>query len=186
MNWIHFNDNETKEGVEGRWYSPSPHRATFYIHGTNHREDWKSNFRTLGRARVRDGIKINKKDLREAQWVVELIRSKLDMNQLEILKLGGHSRGGAIASIVAWKIKEQFPHVSLQAILLAPKRTGNKEFVESIEPYTKAYRHRGDFVPFLPLWPRYRMVSLKTFGKFCLLSHARKSYVRFMDKYGLR
>lgn len=186
MNWIHFNDNDTKEGVEGRYYSPSPHRATFYINGTDHPGDWKNNFSVWGRTEIENGVKVNTKDLREAQWVVEYITSRFDMERLTHLTLSGHSRGASIASIVLWKIDKQFPHIQLNGILFAPKRTGNLAFVRAVSPYCVGYRHKGDIVPFLPTWPRYRNVELNVFGEWKLFAHPVRYYRTWYDKYDLR
>lgn len=187
MDWKKFNDNETKEGVEGRWRQMGTHRATFYIYGTNHKMDWLSNF-SLNRTLLQDGIRVNTKDLVEAQWTVEYITSRIDMKKVKILTIVGHSRGGGIAQIVAWKLNEFYPNVSVKLVLFGGKRAGNKKFVKSINHITDAYRHRGDIVPFLPIWPLYYSVKTTVFGKWSLnfiKVHMPFAYRLFYHKYSL-
>lgn len=188
MNWNHFNDNETKAGVEGRWAKYSSDHVVFYIHGTNHKMDWARNLQIF-LTKIKGKIRVNRQDLREAQWVVEYITNHIDLSAIKKLTIGGHSRGGAIAQIVVLKLIDKYPHIDTNGVLLASKRTGNRHFVHLIQNFVTAYRHRGDIVPHIPFWPFYRNPKTILFGKWTPLfwrAHQVKSYNQYMDKYHLR
>ena len=191
IDWAHFNDNDSKEGVEGRWSLQDNDHAVFYITGTNHKIDWKRNFQ-IRLAEIEDGIKVNQKDLLEAQWVVEYIASRIDLSEgspVKKITVSGHSRGGAVAQIVVYKLMTKFPHLNIVGILLASKRTGNRHFVKAIREKVVAYRHRGDIVPHVPPYPFYRVPSTIVFGKWTALfwkAHMPKSYSKIYNQYNLR
>lgn len=191
MDWIHFNDNETKSGVEGRFHKDSETSARIFISGTNHPMDWARNIR-LRKVPIgpkANCVRVNHEDYREAQWVIEYLSQRCDLQKLQKLTVAGHSRGAAIAQVVVYLIIQQFPHINRGGVLLAPKRTGNRVFRKAIEPYVVAYRRRGDIVPFLPPWPFYWNPYTVKFGEWTWKfwnAHAPKSYHYYYDKYQLR
>lgn len=191
MDWKHFNDNDTNDGVEGRIALKTPEHLVVHIIGTNHGMDWKRNFQ-LRMVRY-DGMRINRHDLYEGQWVVEYIKNHYDLSTIRKITVGGHSRGGATAQVVTAKLLKQHPYIEVECILLAAKRAGNKALIRRIQDCVKAFKHRGDFVPLLPpcipIFYPYRHFKHTKFGKFSLNIveiHAVKQFNWVMDKYSLR
>lgn len=191
MDWKHFNDNETNDGVEGRIALKEPDHLIVHIIGTNHGMDWKRNFQ-LRMVRY-DGMRINRHDLYEGQWTMEYIANHYDLSKIRKITVGGHSRGGATAQVVTMKILKQYPSIDVECILLAPKRAGNSAFYRRIVDHVKSFKHRGDFVPllppYIPIFFPYRSFKHTKFGKFSfniVEVHAVKQFNWVMDKYSLR
>jgi hypothetical protein len=115
------------------------------IIGSNDARDWMFNFMT-GRT-IGDNERVNRWDRYEALIVLRAIRG------LNVLIVQGHSRGGAIAQIVARELhRRDGKHRWLS--LYGSKRAGNRRFVKALHRTTVlfALRHRGDWIPLLPPW----------------------------------
>jgi predicted lipase len=188
MKWQHFAENDTKEGVDGRWKYLSHDHLVIYIHGSNHPTDWKNNFR-LRRFNLGNNIRVIRHDFLESQWVMEYFETIITKN-LKYITIGGHSRGGAVAQILSYLIQKRHEDITLRCILFSSKRTGNLNFVRSISEYTSHYKNRGDFVPALPPFPPfYSNVKTQRIGEFTLRfwdAHEPRSYFDIMTTYGLR
>jgi hypothetical protein len=115
------------------------------IIGSNDARDWLFNFMT-GRT-IGDNERVNRWDRYEALVVLRAIRG-LDINMIE-----GHSRGGAIAQIIARELYRRDGKRRFLAIY-GSKRAGNRRFVDAVYRacHVLALRHRGDWIPFLPPW----------------------------------
>jgi hypothetical protein len=115
------------------------------IIGSNDAQDWLFNFMT-GRT-IGDNERVNRWDRYEALVVLRAIRG------LKPSIVEGHSRGGAIAQIIA---RELFKRDGLKRwlSLYASKRAGNRRFVDAVHraSHVLALRHRGDWIPLLPPW----------------------------------
>lgn len=188
LNWIRFNDDGTSIGVEGRWAKVSESEAIFYIYGTNSKDDWRSNF-DIRRVKLKDGSRINAMDYAESQWMVEYIASRMNIKNVKKLTIVGHSRGGALAQVTAYRLLKKYSYIDTKCVLFGSKRAGNHSFVKTIEPITDSYRHRGDYIPLLPPWPWYKNVKHVVFGVFSfniLKVHLQSAYYSFYDKYNLR
>lgn len=191
MNWIHFNDNDDNDGVEGRWAYVTDDHIAFFIFGTNHFIDWIRNI-LIKKLRY-DGVRVNRHDLYEAQWCVEYMTNHIDMSKIRKITVGGHSRGGATAAVVVLKLLKKFPDKEIQGVLTAPKKTGNKALITRTEEHIQSFRHHGDFVPllppYIPFFYPYRNYKHNTFGKWTykfVTAHRLKSYNWVLDKYNLR
>jgi pimeloyl-ACP methyl ester carboxylesterase len=133
------------------------------IHGSNDMKDWVYNFLT-GRT-IGSNIRVNKWDRYEALIVLRQLRTKYGRERL--YHIFGHSRGGAIAQIVAYELG--FRCVIMR--VYGSKRAGNRRFVEAVfRPGDACYRHRGDWVPWLPPW--YARLPNIVFGQWLPLGKA--------------
>ena len=115
------------------------------ILGSNDARDWLFNFlpgRTIG-----DSERVNRWDRYEALIVLRATHG------VPITVVEGHSRGGAIAQIVARELYRRDGKTRWLAIY-GSKRTGNRRFVDAVYQTTHvlAFRNRGDWIPFLPPW----------------------------------
>jgi hypothetical protein len=115
------------------------------IIGSNDARDWLFNFMT-GRT-IGDNERVNRWDRYEALIVLRAIRGR-DIRMVE-----GHSRGGAIAQIVARELHRRDGKRRFLSIY-GSKRVGNRRFVDAVQRtcHVLALRHRGDWIPLLPPW----------------------------------
>jgi len=132
------------------------------IHGSNDMKDWVYNFLT-GRT-IGGNVRVNRWDRYEALIVLRQLRAKYGREQRYIII--GHSRGGAIAQIVTWELGRR----CVVMRIYGSKRTGNKAFVRQVTECCIAYRHRGDWVPWLPPW--YARLPNIVFGPWLPLGKA--------------
>lgn len=118
------------------------------IFGSNDLRDWVYNFRTM--RTIGNNERVNRMDRKEALEVLRGIRGKLQGDM--VCYVAGHSRGGAIAQIVARELARKGYEVRLETF--GSKRTGNRRFVNELIWLTgwRAWRNRYDIVPFLPPW----------------------------------
>lgn len=125
---------------------------TLTILGSNDLQDWVRNFRTR---RIGLGERVNRIDRAEA---LEVLRETREYRRT-ITTVRGHSRGGAIAQIVARELARVQPIILLTN---GTKRTGNAEFLMRLLIFTTWIneRNRGDFIPFLPPWYTNTMPDL--------------------------
>lgn len=115
------------------------------IHGSNDLRDWLFNFMT-GRT-IGSNVRVNRWDRYEALVVLRALREYRD----KPIHVWGHSRGGAIAQIVAYELKAADRLMCLQ--VFGSKRTGNRAFVQRLIAFNvDSIRLRGDWIPFLPPW----------------------------------
>jgi hypothetical protein len=93
--------------------------------------------------------------LHDEHSLMSLIKQKADEGKaIEII---GHSRGGAIAMLIATKlVYYDIPPESLKVVCCACPKLGNKEFAESFKSLlgarTFVINGSGDIVTFLPPW----------------------------------
>jgi len=119
-----------------------------FILGSNDRYDWAFNFRTRRIGMEGDKqIRVNRMDRYEATVI---LRSLTPEQRGKLRRIRGHSRGGAIAQIVAYELA----NVDITLLTYGTKRTGNKVFVRRQQKTCRAvhFRNRGDIVPWLPPW----------------------------------
>lgn len=83
--------------------------------------------------RVHDGF------AEQAQQVKEF------MDQLDYDVLIGHSLGGAIAQLYAWRDKKP-------AVTFGSPRVGDRKFAKAVTPYVVRVHSRGDKIAYLPPW----------------------------------
>lgn len=127
-----------------------------WVHGSNDLKDWVYNLLT-GKRWIDRHSRVSRWDRYEAIKVLRAIRADVwDVRTMQI-KIGGHSRGGAIAQIIAYELAQD-EYVSLE--VFGTKRAGNWPFVgwleENLEKYKcVAWRNRGDWVTYLPPWYAY-------------------------------
>lgn len=140
------------------------------IQGSNDLSDWIFNFlpgRTIG-----DNVRVNRWDRYEALRVLRGLRDYSD----KPIYVWGHSRGGAIAQIVAYELARQRRMVSIS--VFGSKRTGNRRFVRELfmeRSYaSKAFRHRGDWIALLPPW--YWPIPALVFGRWAPVWIAHNEY----------
>lgn len=141
--------------VEWRTKSTDVNEVTLWIEGSNDLRDWIFNFAT-GRTIWPGGVRVNKWDRYEALIVLRWLRRTYNSDVR--FRVGGVSRGGAIAQIVAFELDMEGRLDELQTF--GTKRTGNKKFVDHLDPnlqpggdlWVVHWRNRMDVVPFLPPW----------------------------------
>jgi pimeloyl-ACP methyl ester carboxylesterase len=127
-------------------YSADPETKRVVIYGSNDLGDWLRNFGT-GRT-IGNRERVNRWDRYEALVVLRGIRD-LGIH----VQVIGHSRGGAIAQIVARELMRQ--HRLSMCTVYGSKRTGNRTFVDALtygEGWFSHIRNRGDWIPLLPPW----------------------------------
>jgi acetyl esterase/lipase len=124
-----------------------------YLDGSVNYSDWVRNF-AVGRRNTPQGY-VNKVDHREALATIRELRPAIEVCRRVVV--GGHSRGGSEAYSMAVELRASGRPTT--CFLFAPKRTGCRDYQGG--EYL-AYRHRGDWVPFLPFW--YAKWHLTTFG----------------------
>jgi pimeloyl-ACP methyl ester carboxylesterase len=149
-----------------------------YVHllGTNHPHEWHSH-QTRNTGRIQTPIGRVHRDyyyaaLKVVQW--------LDSQGYGQLIISGHSYGGAVAEIVA-ALKDG-------ETVMVRTFGGVKAGVLSA-PCDKAfhYRHRGDPVPWYPLWPWYRRKRPICIGqwKWPWVAHRIESYRDALPDIGI-
>jgi predicted lipase len=119
-----------------------------WVDGSNDLVDWIYNFRTM--RSIGDNERVNRMDRHEAIRVLRVLLRTYPNTQKWYIN--GHSRGGAIAQIVARELARKGHRVLLRCV--GSKRTGNRRFVQALSGVvrTLSVRNRGDLVPFLPPW----------------------------------
>lgn len=116
-----------------------------FVVGSNDLRDWVYNFRTM--RTIGSSERVNRLDRYEALQVLRGIRG------VTVREVRGHSRGGAIAQIVARELQKK--GIPAPMVLYGSKRTGNLHFVRHLwdtDLHSVHYRNRGDWVPLLPPW----------------------------------
>lgn len=71
-----------------------------------------------------------------------------------VIHVTGHSKGGAICALVAWRLKVDFPAARIVVRAFAPARIGNRAFAKAYNaaiPDHRRYEYDDDVVPHLPL-----------------------------------
>jgi hypothetical protein len=142
--------------------------------------DWANNVRLVGRdtypGEVHDGFA----DAADALWydadagpgIGASVRSLLANSDARKLYIAGHSKGGAVANLVAWRAKHDaaFAGVDIQVVTFAAARAGDARFAER---YAAAgirctrYEVATDIVPHLPpstATPRWAASLLAAIG----------------------
>jgi hypothetical protein len=167
MTWIRLRSNS------GRWALAEDGHLFVYLNGSERLSDWVRNFQT--RRKLRGGAWVNRVDHREALATIRELRVMIE--SADKVTVAGHSRGAAEAACMAWEL-------GCRAILLAPKRTGCRDFVGELDYI--AYRHRGDIVPYMPPW--YAGFKCIVFGRFRWLweAHEPREYDEIAKKWGLK
>ena len=155
----------------GWWRIEPDGTLRVYLNGSERLPDWVRNFQTC-RRKVR-GVRVNRVDRREALATIRELRGEID--RAERVIVGGHSRGASEASIMAFEL-------GCESVLFAPKRTGCKRFVQSVDYI--GFRHRGDFVPFLPPWNAGFKVQVFGPWRPVWISHEPREYQKRMEQYG--
>lgn len=137
--------------------------------GTDSWTDMIANLR-IGRRKVY-GCRVNKLDRAEALFVIRKLRREI--SEAREIQIYGHSRGGAIALQIWWEL---FGNHVLDVTVTAAKTTGNRRFCKEASKRVKAYRHRGDIIPFLPPWQRN--IKHMVFGRWqpFWLAHRVRNY----------
>ena len=137
------------------WKTKRDDSGTLYVwvHGSNDLRDWIYNLLT-GRRWIDNVSRVSRWDRHEAIQVLRAIRKDVHNSRTARIKVGGHSRGGAIAQIVAYELQDTVP-LSLE--VFGSKRVGNWPFVGWLEEILDrgkcvAWRNRGDWVTYLPPW----------------------------------
>jgi pimeloyl-ACP methyl ester carboxylesterase len=134
-------------------------RCYLWLYGTNHEREWPFHF---SGCRVKTAIGwANINYYREAMLVYAWILDNIDVRNIQI---GGHSYGGALAQIVA-AMCEYNRNFNVDCITFGTVRAGRLEMPESSENWI----HRGDVVPWWPLWPLYSLKGKRiVFGEIGL------------------
>lgn len=119
-----------------------------YIYGSNDWVDWFYNLRTM--RSIGDNERVNRMDRYEAIRVLRWLLHTYQTADRWIIN--GHSRGGAIAQIVARELMRKGHYTMLTCY--GSKRTGNRRFVRALSDGGRPVfvRNRGDLVPYLPPW----------------------------------
>lgn len=145
--------------------------SLIYVHllGTNHPHEWHGHkLRNTGRLKTTIG-RVHKDYYYAALRIVEWLRCQ----KYTDLSISGHSYGGAVAEIVA-AIQDQ------EGIAVVLRTYGGvKPGVLSHRLYNAIhYRHRGDPVPWWPLWPWYRRNTMVRTGPWRLpwIAHKIQNY----------
>lgn len=173
-NWIGKDDG--RSGLE--WRVKIEHGVYWvWIPGTDHPDDVAHHLQT-GWVWAHDGVRILRADYALAREVVD----ELHLSGDESVIVGGHSWGGAVAALIVWILLRR--GVDVRGFLYAPKRAGNRAFVDEIAPYITAYRHRGDWIPYLPPW--YARFTMRVFGRWTWpwKAHMPDRYADVMEKDG--
>ena len=161
MQWLRLKSNS------GRWAMEAG-TLRVYLNGSENYSDWVRNF-AVGRRQTPQGY-VNRVDHREALATIRELRAQIA--EADSVIVAGHSRGASEALAMAQEIRAKGKRVS--ALLFAPKRTGCRDYTD--ESLYIAYRHRGDWVPFLPPW--YAGYKNIVFGQFKLIwiAHEPREY----------
>ena len=146
---MRFNDDDTKRGIEGRYWTDGGVHCVF-VEPTNCVYDWRTNTYAWPR---RDGKhRIWQQD---GAWLAEWIGENVPAGS--VVRLHGLSRGGAVALIAADYLIEVNYDVYVDT-WGAPKPGRIRHDIPGVD-----YRLRGDIVPSLPLLygrPRGRRVRI--------------------------
>ena len=116
-----------------------------FCDGTATLQQWRWNFTTLTR-RLSDGSRANRKDYAQAVEVAAELYMELDLWGFEQITIGGLSRGGAIAVLLAWYMARFNSQITVFAF--AGKRVGNRKLMDQVN-HSNLWQ-RGDVVPWLP------------------------------------
>jgi len=139
-------------------------RTTLHVHllGTNHPHEWHSHKpSSTGRIKTPVG-RVHRDYYYAAVRVAEWIQGQTPA----ALRITGHSYGWAVAEIVAALVPNAY------LVTYGGVKAGRltREPVPAIH-----YRHRGDVVPWWPLWPWYRRKApSQRVGKWMLPWEAHK------------
>lgn len=135
--------------------------GVLFVGGSNHWRDWAHHF--LPGARRREIV--------AATEIMKIIGA------LPVRIVAGHSMGAAVACIVAAELERIGEDVQLYVY-------GGKRAPRIGATPTKAYRRRGDIVPWLPPWrPRY---DNHVFGDRTWPGDAHNSYYGAMRMDGVK
>lgn len=138
---IHFNDDNTKKGVEG-WYEFKDQKLIFYIKPTNHKEDWKSDFIAFREWDVLAQCKVHKGFKKYARWMVEFIICKAKQFLPEDIYIFGYSMGGGIAQILG-EYNSKYHIISIDGPQTTTALTNEK---------SQLIYNRGSLVHSIPFW----------------------------------
>lgn len=153
-----------KAGIEAKWRVEDGDVYCF-IGGSDHWVDWLHHF--LPGSEEREIIC--------AAWIETVIRGKG-----KAYFIGGHSVGGAIASVIGDMLRYEGCEVYTRSF-------GGKRPIKGTEDVAINYRHRGDIVPFLPPWrPAYKMQPVIERWLPFWKAHGPSTYYEAMEECGFR
>jgi len=152
-------------GIEAKWLYEEGDLVCF-VGGSDHWVDWLHHF-LPGSAQ------------REAVCGLLLAATLRPMIK-EAVFIGGHSLGGSVASLVGQIFEDEGEEVYTFAF-------GGKRPLKGCEKVAINYRHRGDFVPFLPFWRKRYRHEMKI-GKWMPFwkAHGPSTYYEAMETYGFK
>lgn len=154
MSWTKVGYDNGREGLEWKW-KLTANALTIFINGSDHAKDWghHSKIRLIEAAH---GVWVTEADLELAKDIIQFVRE----SETEVVRIGGHSWGGAIAALVVWMLNRP-NEVNVRGYLYGPKQAGNELFITQVSPFITSYRHRGDIVPLLMFWlARFQMKKI--------------------------
>ena len=148
-------------GVEARWRKDE-YTAYCFIGGSDHWIDWIHHI--LPGAKTREII------------AGECIANRLKYEGPDFV-IGGHSLGGAVASVVTNRLRGLGFRVTcyVYGAKRPPEKTGN----------ISSYINRGDIVPYLFPW-RPKHINPYIRGKFSFKAHGPRTYYDLMVSHKLR
>lgn len=178
MSWTKVNYENGREGLQWKW-KRTGNTLNIFINGSDHPEDYKhhSKIRLIEAAH---GVWVTHADLQLAKDIFLFVRE----SGAEVVRIGGHSWGGAIAALVVWMLRKV--HIKAWGYLYGPKQAGNSQFIQEVSPYIYVYRHRGDFIPLLMFWlSRFTMEKIGTLT-WPWKAHGPDTYYTQMERDGFR
>lgn len=178
MTWHWVGKDDGRSGLEWR-IAIDDNTAWVYIPGTDHHDDIRHHLR-IRLKKTAPGVWIAAADL-ELAWEIFL---EIRDTGCDTVYVGGHSWGGAIAAILVWLLRRS--RVEAYGYLYAPKRAGNRRFVDQIRQYVDVYIRRGDLVSLLPPWLAGYIYTAIGKWTWPWRAHLPHSYYRQMWRDGFK
>lgn len=154
-----------REGIEAVWWDRDGFRF-LWVNATDHPNDWKRHFQ----------VGVAMFEIEGARRIVEIVSQGILKGFEGGFRVGGHSWGGALAETASVMLQDKGFRVSCESF-------GGKRAVWPFQACVR-WRHRGDFVPWLPPWRKgFRQ---KVFGRFEVFwkAHREDRYRELMEKGG--
>ena len=141
MNWVNFNDDSGKKGIEGK-FCLYDNKLIFYIKSTNSWEDWISDLIAFKSNDILAACKVHSGYKMYARWMYDFMIKQSNVYVPHEIYIFGYSMGGGIAQILG-EYNASFNIISIDGPRTTSKLTNKKSML---------FYNRGSLVHSIPFW----------------------------------